>query len=215
MKEKENTTATPKRRKLIYSIILAVCVLLLVTATVLTVYFVTSGGNEVLDEPPLDNNPPVDDDPPHEDPTKPSGGQSVQFISPVKDAACTVEYFKEYYNASRNVYYYHRAMDFAADAGTEVLAMSDGKVVSVINNEVTGNSITIRHADGVETVYRFVEAAEGLNEGDTVQQGQVIATVAEAYGTEYKDGTHLHLEMKVDDKYVDPAKYIDQTLEEK
>ena len=43
----------------------------------------------------------------------------------------------------------------------------------------------------------------------------MIAKVAEAYGTEANDGTHLHLEMTLNGKAVDPTDYIDVTLEEK
>lgn len=221
MKEKENTS-TSKTKKLIYSVILAVCVFLLIAATVLTVYFVTTNQNEILDNPPTDNpdNPDNPDDPDGPDgpdgPDKPSVGDGqVAFIAPIKDATCTVEYLENWYNQSRDAYYWHQGIDYSADAGTEVYAMADGKVVSVVLNDVTGNSITIEHADGIQTIYRFVDAVQGLNAGDTVKQGQVIATVAEPYGTEYLDGTHLHLEMKVESKNVDPSKYIDQTLEEK
>ena len=47
----------------------------------------------------------------------------------------------------------------------------------------------------------------------TVAKGEVIATVAEANGNEYKDGAHLHFEITKDGTVVDPATYL--TLEEK
>ena len=49
--------------------------------------------------------------------------------------------------------------------------------------------------------------------GDKVEKGEVIATVAEATGNEYKDGAHLHFEVRKDGKTVDPAEYL--TMEEK
>ena len=61
--------------------------------------------------------------------------------------------------------------------------------------------------------YRFVTEVEGLKVGDTVEKGEVIATVAEATGDEYKDGAHLHFEMLVDGENVDPSTYL--TMEEK
>ena len=49
--------------------------------------------------------------------------------------------------------------------------------------------------------------------GDSVEKGQVIATVAEPTGNEYKDGAHLHFEITANGVQVDPTTYL--TLEEK
>ena len=60
---------------------------------------------------------------------------------------------------------------------------------------------------------RFVTEKEGLTVGQTVKKGDVIATVAEPTGNEYKDGAHLHFEVLENGKSVDPTKHL--TLEEK
>lgn len=238
MKEKTNTTSTTSKKRWMYSIIIAVCALLLIAATVLTVYFVTTGRNEILDQPPIDNNPPggeePDDpagsgteDPPEgenpgtpenpDDPPQgePSGGERVAFVKPVEATACSVEYEEIYNNTSLNRWYKHYAVDYAADAGTPVFAMADGTVREISYESVLGNYVVLEHEGGITTLYRFVEPASNLKVGDKVTQGQTIATVAEAYGTEYKDGTHLHLEMKLNNVSVDPKDYIDLTLEDK
>lgn len=233
MKDKE-TASTPNRKKLIYSILAAVCALLLIAATVLTVYFVTNRPREVLDAPPVDDNPvddtpddpPVDskpEDPPVDDKpddppvdNTPSGGEGkVLFAAPVEGATCTLEYMTVYNNASLDKWYRHCAVDFAAEEGTKVLAMSDGVVAEISLSAELGNLITLEHEGGVKTIYRFVEPTASLKVGDHVTQGQQIGSVAAAYGTEYKDGAHLHLEMKVNGEHVDPMDYIDATLEEK
>ena len=46
-----------------------------------------------------------------------------------------------------------------------------------------------------------------------VEKGDVIATVAEPNGKEYKDGAHLHFEVFENGQNIDPSKYL--TLEEK
>ena len=222
MKEKENTSTSSKKR-LIYSIIIAVCALLLITATILTVYFVTNGGNDILEQPPVTQDPPKEDppkeDPPKEDPPKeddkPSSGQKVAFVKPVASTVCSVEYDVIYNNTSLDRWYKHMAVDYVADEGTSVFAMADGEVEKISMEEILGNYIVIKHDGGIRTLYRFVEPVSNLKVGDKVKQGQTIATVAKAYGTEYKDGTHLHLEMTLDGDHVDPTDYIDVTLEEK
>ena len=233
MKETQpNSTSTSKGKKLVYSVIVAVCALLLIAATVLTVYFVTQRGNEIVEKPPVEQppveEPPVDEPPvenppkqdppvkePDDGPSKPSGGTKVAFIKPVDSTVCSLEYDVVYNNTSLDKWYKHMAVDFVADAGTQVSAMSDGTVVEISMDQILGNYIVLEHKDGVTTTYRFVEPVSNLRKGDSVKQGQVIATVAEAYGTEYKDGSHLHLEMTVNGKTVDPSDYIDVTLEEK
>lgn len=226
MKEKENTSAKPNKKKILTTVIIAVCALLLITATVLTVYFVTSSSNEIAENPPAGNppsdNPPddgkTDDDKPDDQKPddKPSGGEGkVLFVSPVETKEHSVEYHAVYNNQSLDRWYYHDAVDFSAAAGTEVCAMADGTVLEVSMEEVLGNCIVIEHEGGIKTTYRFVEPVSSLKAGDKVKQGQKIGTVAEAYGTEYKDGAHLHLEMELDGKPVDPTDYIDVTLEEK
>ena len=95
-----------------------------------------------------------------------------------------------------------------------MLAVDDGVVESIYRDDVlTGTEIVIDHGDGVKTLYRFVDVADDLSVGKKVKQGDVIATVAEATGEEYKDGAHLHFEILKEGKSVDPATYL--TLEEK
>lgn len=111
-------------------------------------------------------------------------------------------------------YYVHEGVDFTAAAGTEVLAADDGVVESVYKDDLLlGTEIVISHGDGLKTLYRFVTETDGLTVGKTVKKGDVIATVAEPTGNEYKDGAHLHFEVMENGKSVDPTKYL--TLEEK
>ncbi|MBQ3220501.1 MAG: M23 family metallopeptidase [Clostridia bacterium] len=119
-----------------------------------------------------------------------------------------------YHNTTLNAYYEHTGVDFAAEAGTSVLAVDKGVVESIYKSDLlTGTEIVIDHGDGVKTLYRFVTEADGLKVGDKVEKGEVIATVAEANGNEYKDGAHLHFEVLKNEVSVDPAVYL--TLEEK
>lgn len=220
MKEKENTVPTGKKKKIVYSMILAACVLLLVAATVLTAYFV-GGEKEVADVPPV-VDPTVDDPvtPPPDDPVTPPPGESdlpsepsggevrVAFIAPLSEAAESVEYYEIYKNETLDHWTRHLAIDYAATEGTEVRAMGDGKVVTVSLSPELGNLVVIEHEGGLRTLYRFVEPVETLKENDAVKQGDVIGKIASAYGTESKDGTHLHLEMSLNGTPVDPKNYI-------
>ena len=137
----------------------------------------------------------------------------VGMLMPLETVAIVNDY-GFYHNKTLNNYYEHTGVDFTAEVGTEVLAAGDGVIESIYKDDVlTGTEITVDHGDGVKTVYRFVTANENLTVGAAVKRGDCIATVAEATGEEYKDGAHLHFEIKKDGKTVDPAAYL--TFEEK
>ncbi len=219
---KEEKTKTKSKKKIFYYVALAVCVLLLVTATVLTVYFVTGSDNLVVENPPVtdltDPEQPAGPSEPVEpensdEPDDPTGGdQAVSFVVPVSYESATAfnDVVWEGYCYTR-----HKAVDFAAEANTPVYAMADGTVIEISLDSRTGNYIDIRHADGLTTRYRFVEPETGLKEGDAVLKGEQIAVVAEAYGSEKDMGTHLHLEVKLNGEYADPAEYLDIVSSEK
>jgi murein DD-endopeptidase MepM/ murein hydrolase activator NlpD len=135
------------------------------------------------------------------------------MITPVEAVSVLNEY-GFYHNKTLGAYYEHAGVDFAATAGTSVFAAESGVVESIYKDDLLlGTEIVLDHGDGLKTVYRFVTEAEGLKVGDRVEKGDVIATVAEANGNEYKDGAHLHFEVLKNGKNVDPAEYL--TLEEK
>lgn len=152
------------------------------------------GGNENEDQQPV---------------VKPDEG----MVSPVANMNVVNDY-GFYHNTTLNWFYEHTGIDFLADAGTEVMAVDAGTVESIYKDDIlSGTEIVIAHGDGLKTVYRFVTEVEGLKVGDSVEKGEVIATIAEASGNEYKDGAHLHFEVHKEGVNVDPNVYL--TLEEK
>ena len=216
------------KKKLIYYVTLAISLVLLIVATVLTVYFVTGAGNDdVLENPPPVENPDDDkkpdekpDDKPDEKPDenpddKPAGGDDpVKFVVPLKYTAAT-EFNSIYASQTTGFIYRHKAVDFAAAEGTEVCSMAEGTILEISLNETTGNYITVDHGDGLVTLYRFVEHVQNLKTGDKVKKGDKIATVAAAYGSEAKDGTHLHLEVSLKGVPQNPSDYIEIVNSEK
>lgn len=205
---------TKSKKRVVYYLLLAACVLILAAATVLTVYFVTNGNN-VIDNPNTPDNPVTPDNPDNpDDPNKPTGGEAAVFVAPV-NASYTAEYNTIYANETLGWFYRHYALDFAADEGEKVCAMTDGTVSEVSLSQETGNYILIDHGDGLVSCYRFVEPKKGLKAGDKVKAGDEIGTVAASYGSESKDGAHLHFEVTKNGVCVDPTTYIDAVLSEK
>ena len=140
-------------------------------------------------------------------------GTTVAYVNPLETMTVTTQQ-GFYYNSTLNCYYEHVGIDVSAEVGAEVHCIADGKVEGVYTADILqGTQVVIDHGDGVKSVYSFVDPVKTLKAGDTVKQGDVIATVAEATGCEYKDGAHLHLEMYVEGVNADPANYL--TLSEK
>jgi murein DD-endopeptidase MepM/ murein hydrolase activator NlpD len=112
------------------------------------------------------------------------------------------------YSSSMNYWKTHNGIDLAADAGTEVRAVSAGTVTGVQDTVLEAMVITIDHGDGLFSYYKGLDSAAAVKVGDTVEAGTLIGTVAANMPLERDEGAHLHFEMKLNGKYVDPMNYL-------
>lgn len=99
---------------------------------------------------------------------------------------------------------YHTGQDFAAPTGTQVVASAAGLVVENNFNSAYGNQIVILHANGAKTRYAHLHASY-VNIFQPVKGGEVIGTVG---ATGNATGAHLHFEMIIGGKTVDPMRYL-------
>lgn len=102
----------------------------------------------------------------------------------------------------------HNGIDLAAPEGTTVKAIAAGVVERVENDELMGNKIVIKHSGGMSSVYCNLATLPAFKAGDSVKTGQEIGKVGKSAISEREDEPHLHLELYVDDKAVDPASRI-------
>lgn len=99
---------------------------------------------------------------------------------------------------------FHGGIDLAASRGTEITSLRAGEVVFSGWKGGYGNTVVVRHDDGLESVYGH--AAKALvSVGDTVQAGDVIAEVG---STGRSTGPHLHLEMRRHGKAINPMPHL-------
>lgn len=97
---------------------------------------------------------------------------------------------------------FHDGIDIPAPEGTPVLAANKGTVAEIGDNESDGNYVILNHGGDIQTFYSVLFGfAEGLVEGDTVQQGGVIGYVG---STGKATGNHLHFSLIIDGEYIDP-----------
>lgn len=98
----------------------------------------------------------------------------------------------------------HTGLDIAAPAGTKILAVADGVVTHAGRMGSYGNLVIISHGNGVETYYAHCSKIL-VKEGQKVISGENIALVG---STGNSTGNHLHLEVRINGKAVNPQKYL-------
>ena len=105
-------------------------------------------------------------------------------------------------NPILKIYRPHYGVDYAAPMGTPVSAVGNGTVIFSGRMGEYGNLIIIRHWDGYTTRYGHLSRmAKGIKKGVKVTQGEIIGYVGE---TGLATGPHLHFEMRIDGKPVNP-----------
>ena len=98
----------------------------------------------------------------------------------------------------------HTGVDYAAPAGTPVLAIGDGKVTSARNEGVGGNTVRIRHNSVYSTAYLHLSRfAPGIRAGAMVHQGDVIGYVG---STGRSTGPHLDFRVWKNGSPINPLK---------
>ncbi|ETX29096.1 M23 family metallopeptidase [Roseivivax isoporae] len=124
--------------------------------------------------------------------------QKAPFASPLKDPFRFTSGFG--YRWGR----LHAGTDFAAPHGTAIYATADGVVTHSGWMSGYGRLVKIQHDFGIET--RYAHNSKLLVEvGQRVSRGQQIAAMG---NTGRSTGTHLHYEVRVGGKAVNPMTYI-------
>jgi len=102
---------------------------------------------------------------------------------------------------------FHKGVDFAGKRGSPVISVADGVVSFSGKQSGYGNTVEVRHANGLVTRYGHCQKRL-VQEGDIVEQGQTIATLGSSGRS---TGPHVHFEVMVGGKQVNPLNYIDRT----
>ncbi|MGI9357340.1 MAG: M23 family metallopeptidase [Rhizobiaceae bacterium] len=101
-------------------------------------------------------------------------------------------------------YKLHSGVDFSAPRGTPIIAAGNGVVEKAGWFSGYGRQVIIRHANGYKTSYNHMHRfARGIKSGARVAQGQIIGQVG---STGYSTGPHLHYEVIVNKRKVNPMK---------
>jgi murein DD-endopeptidase MepM/ murein hydrolase activator NlpD len=99
---------------------------------------------------------------------------------------------------------FHRGLDFAGRAGSQVVAVASGVVTFSKDRFGYGRTVEINHGNGYVTRYAHNQKAL-VKVGDTVQKGQAIALMG---STGRSTGPHLHFEVLRNGRAVDPLRFV-------
>jgi murein DD-endopeptidase MepM/ murein hydrolase activator NlpD len=98
----------------------------------------------------------------------------------------------------------HEGIDVTAPMGAPIIAPASGVVTKVARETGYGNVLEIDHGNGIVTRYAHCSRID-VRQGQRVTRGQRIAAVGK---TGLSTGPHLHYEIHVNGKVVDPLTYV-------
>lgn len=101
-------------------------------------------------------------------------------------------------------YEFHAGMDIDGERGDIVVAPGNGRVVEAGWKGGYGNFIEIEHGNGLTTRYGHLSKVE-VGAGDTIARGQTIGLVG---STGRSTGPHLHYELRVNDRPINPRFFL-------
>lgn len=128
---------------------------------------------------------------------RPATASTGSFMNPFAAGMVTSRYGQR----TRN---FHQGIDLAGSTGSPVYAADGGVVTFTGWNSGYGKLIKIRHDNGYETYYAHLSAIN-VSQGSRVAKGTQIGKVG---NTGISTGPHLHFEIRINGKSVNPGSYI-------
>ena len=127
---------------------------------------------------------------------------TTSFIKPIEGTISSVYGYRE--TATGTVPKDHTGTDIAAVTGTKIKSATEGQVVLASEEGDYGKHIKVQIGE-VSIIYAHCNALY-VKEGDMVTQGQEIAEVG---STGNSTGPHLHFEIRISERTVDPQKILE------
>lgn len=134
-----------------------------------------------------------------------------EIILPVKGIV-SLKYAKDtlVYSKTLDQWTTHLGLDISTGIGSEVVAVLDGKVTKIETTDKLGIVITIDHGEGIVAKYGNVSANDMVSVGQNVKKRQPISGIGKPVGFEIAQGPHLHFELLIGGKSVNPNDYLKQ-----
>ena len=132
-----------------------------------------------------------------------------QVMSPLDGTTVTVFSTTELmYDETMADWRTHDGVDIRAEEGDAVKTAAAGTVKEVRYDDLMGVTVVISHADGYETQYSSLQQEPPVEQGKTVEAGDIIGLVGSTAAAEGDVGPHLHFSVSKDGRVVDPQEYV-------
>ena len=125
--------------------------------------------------------------------------EDLNFTLPLDNYVVTSRY-----GWRRNGTEFHTGIDYAAPLGTPIHAAEDGIVTCAKWSGNYGYLVKVQHTGGYETYYAHCSRF-AVSVGDEVKQGDTIAYIG---STGRSTGPHVHMEIRIDGKYINPQNLL-------
>lgn len=146
-----------------------------------------------------------------------------QIIKPyVNESVKVVKNYYDYQadNASQeeSILYYgdtymqNSGIDYASDAEFEVVSILDGVITEIVDDEIMGKTVKIKHSNDLVSVYQSMGTVD-FKVNDNIGQGAIIGVSGE--NNISRDlGNHLHFELYYKGNVVNPDDYYGKLTSE-
>lgn len=153
--------------------------------------------------------------PPLDDNSTPTATVPEEMLCPM-ESPTVLKWYSDtelFYNSTLKQWESHKGVDLKSSVSNDVKAVLSGVVTDCSYSYENGYCITITHEDGLATVYCSLANIDSVKKGDNVKRGQIIGQASSSATNESESGAHLHFQVQLNGKNVDPANYL--TLDNK
>ncbi len=147
----------------------------------------------------------------NEDPSSSSEDVLPNFINPtgghiIKNYSADTPVF----SLTMEDYRTHQGVDVFVEVGERILSVADGTVKEIWEDPMMGTCISVAHSGGAVSTFKNVspELPDDIKVGESVVSGQLIAVGGESALIEIAEEPHVHFELTVNGKSVNPEEYI-------
>ncbi|OGS20327.1 MAG: hypothetical protein A2252_07840 [Elusimicrobia bacterium RIFOXYA2_FULL_39_19] len=105
-------------------------------------------------------------------------------------------------------YEYHTGIDIDGSKNSPIHSVADGNVKYSGWSQGYGNLVIVNHGYNYQTYYAHLNKIQ-VKEGEKIKRDQIVGLMGETGTT---TGVHLHYEIRLNDKSINPAKFLDDSL---